>query len=204
VLDLFHDGLRDAISGNLESDSFDPPLLQTYETLKRVLRHGVEEIVFGGAWDLRVDISALDSVRELGLRVPNPRHVRVSGKLDQIQHSDRRFVLTVAGTSLRGVAGESIELTELGAMFGKRVIATGDAIFRPSGSVLRIDATRLELAGSGASVWEKLPRPLFENPPGASCYRVPQTPETGLGALIGRWPGDESDEELMAAMDSLG
>jgi hypothetical protein len=32
---------------------------------------------------------------------------------------------------------------------------------------------------------------------------VPQTPETGLGAMIGKWPGDETDEEIREALDAL-
>jgi hypothetical protein len=30
--------------------------------------------------------------------------------------------------------------------------------------------------------------------------RVPQTPTTGLGAIMGKWPGDETDEEIHAAL----
>ena len=32
--------------------------------------------------------------------------------------------------------------------------------------------------------------------PLAEQVRVPQTPETGLGGIIGKWPGDETDEEI--------
>lgn len=27
-------------------------------------------------------------------------------------------------------------------------------------------------------------------------FRQPQTPDTGIGAIIGKWPGDETDEEI--------
>lgn len=29
-----------------------------------------------------------------------------------------------------------------------------------------------------------------------SALHVPQTPDTGLGAVIGKWPGTEADEEV--------
>lgn len=34
----------------------------------------------------------------------------------------------------------------------------------------------------------------------AESYRVPQTPTTGLGAILGKWPGEETDEEIHAAL----
>ena len=33
--------------------------------------------------------------------------------------------------------------------------------------------------------------------------RVPQTPETGIGAIIGKWPGNETDEEINEALERL-
>ncbi len=33
--------------------------------------------------------------------------------------------------------------------------------------------------------------------------RQPQDPSTGISAIIGRWPGDESDDEIFAALDEL-
>lgn len=203
ALDLFHEGLRDAAAGVTDSDWFDAPLLKTYDKLKRVLAQGFDEIVFDDGGQLAINAAVLESVRELRSRVPDARHVRVAGKLEQIQHSDRRFLLMVDGNALRGVADESISPDELASLFGQQVIATGDAVFRPSGSILRIDAMRLEPAGKGASAWEKLPRPLFKRLiSGPSPYRMPQTSTTGLGAIMGQWPGDESDEELFMAMET--
>ena len=34
------------------------------------------------------------------------------------------------------------------------------------------------------------------------ALRVPQTPETGLGAVIGKWPGDETDAEVADGLKS--
>jgi hypothetical protein len=31
----------------------------------------------------------------------------------------------------------------------------------------------------------------------------PQGPDSGINAIIGRWPGDESDEEIIALLDEL-
>ena len=35
------------------------------------------------------------------------------------------------------------------------------------------------------------------------AMQVKQTPTTGLGGIIGKWPGDESDEEIQKALEEL-
>lgn len=35
------------------------------------------------------------------------------------------------------------------------------------------------------------------------ALRVPQGPYTGINAIIGKWPGDESDEEIQALLEEL-
>jgi repressor LexA len=34
--------------------------------------------------------------------------------------------------------------------------------------------------------------------------RIPQTPGQGLAEVIGKWPGDETDEEVKQALEELG
>jgi hypothetical protein len=167
------------------------------------LAHGFDELAFGDGAGVVVDAGVIDRVKDLGTRVPQPRHTRVAGKLEQIQHSDRRFVLVVNGVSLRGVADDTVSPDDLAALFGQHVVVTGDVVFRPSGSVMRMDSVKLELAGEEASAWEKLPRPLFEQPVPTTRYRVAQTPDTGLAAIIGRWPGDETGEEIAAGLEAI-
>lgn len=39
--------------------------------------------------------------------------------------------------------------------------------------------------------------------PLAERLRVEQTPETGLGAIMGKWPGDETDEQIREGLEGL-
>lgn len=201
ALDLFHRGLEEASAGGTDSDWFDVPLLKTFGNLRRVLDYGFEEIEFDMGRRLTIGADALETIRALRTRVPDQRHVRVSGKLEQIQHSDRRFVLLVGEEPLRGVADDGISLEQLASMFGQFVTVTGEAIFRPSGRVLRIEASSFEVAAADVQVWAKVPRPLFSPAVSSPRNLAKQSPTTGLAAIFGRWPGDESDEELMAALE---
>ena len=35
------------------------------------------------------------------------------------------------------------------------------------------------------------------------ALRQPQGPETGINAIIGKWPGDESEEEIIALIEEI-
>jgi hypothetical protein len=36
-----------------------------------------------------------------------------------------------------------------------------------------------------------------------SVLYLPQGPDTGINAMIGKWPGDETDEEIAAILEEL-
>ena len=36
-----------------------------------------------------------------------------------------------------------------------------------------------------------------------STLDQPQTPTTGINAIIGKWPGDESEEEILALLEEM-
>jgi hypothetical protein len=36
-----------------------------------------------------------------------------------------------------------------------------------------------------------------------AALHQPQGPDSGINAIIGKWPGDESDEEILALLEEL-
>ncbi len=130
------------------------------------------------------------------------QRIRLAGQLDTIRHSDRMFTLILDdGQSIRGLA-ESVDPAQLAALFGQRAVVSGKAVFRPSGSVLRVEIDLLEPAGADSAIWSQMPRPalgrLEPRPRPAS-----QGPRSGVNKIFGRWPGDESEEEVARALEAL-
>jgi hypothetical protein len=134
-------------------------------------------------------------------QLPPEQRVRLAGLLDNIRYSDRMFTLKLeSGVTLRGSA-DGVPPGILASLFGKMVTVSAMAVFRPSGRVLRLQADHIEPAGDDFSLWFVEPRPLW----GAAepSLRQPQGPRSGLNAIIGRWPGDESEAEIAAALEEL-
>ena len=122
--------------------------------------------------------------------------------LDTIRHSDRMFTLLMAdGKAVKGIA-DGVAAEQLAHLFGHHVVVTGTTIFRPSGGVLRIEADAIDPAGADAMVWARIPTPLFRDLDSAAL-RQPQGQRSGVNAIIGRWPGEESDDAIAAALREL-
>jgi hypothetical protein len=202
-LDLLEESLRDALEGKPESDAYDDGLVRTFEDFAKVLRHEVEAIEFLDGARLRVDQRGVETCRRLRNAIPPDQRVRIAGKLDVLRHSDRMFTLIVdSGDSVRGVvASEAIDLGELGAMWGWPAVVSGIAKFRPSGSLLRIEAERIERASeTELALWGTLPQPVF-GPLDERVLRQPQGPRSGVSLLFGQVPSEETDEEIIEALD---
>lgn len=134
------------------------------------------------------------------------QRVRIAGTLDVLHHSKKRFILALeSGIKVRGlVAGEATDLTGWTSLWGRKVVVSGFARFRPSGSLLRVEADRIEPADEhDVALWGALPRPIFGGPLDERSLRQPQGPRTGVGAILGQLPGEESDEEIIEALKRL-
>jgi hypothetical protein len=202
-IELFEDGLEDAINGNGDSVLFDPALVKTFERFASLLDQGLDDIELINGRTLRIDRSAVERVSQLQRASPQPQRARVAGRLEAIRYSDCRFSLVLRD-------GETVQGTAVGpgqgalqSFFGKQVVVSGMAIFRPSGKPLRLDAESFSLATEQEEkIWSSLPKPLLGlRPP--SAWREEQRPKGDLKALLGKWPGDEEDDEVQSALETL-
>ena len=133
---------------------------------------------------------------------PPPQRVRVVGKLDTISHGDRAFTLVLDdGVEARGVLTGS-EADGLASLFGRRVLVRGTAVYGPSDELVRIDAEDVALAGDESPIWSRIPEPRTKKLD-VEKLRKPQGPGTGISAIIGQWPGDETDEEIRAFLNDI-
>ncbi|ATB39019.1 hypothetical protein CYFUS_004458 [Cystobacter fuscus] len=203
AVDFFEEGLEDALAGATDSDTFDEGLVETFSAFARVFEQGVEAIEIVNGRTIPIDSEGVERMIRLRRQIPAPQAVRIAGTLDTIRHSDRVFTLVLeSGALLKGVA-ERLEPTRMASLFGKQVVVSGMAVFRPSGSVSRIDVEQMqEASAQETSLWSRLPRPL-RVPLDTRALRVAQDERSGFNAIYGQWPGDESEEELVAALEGF-
>ena len=213
AFDLFAAVLADVRAGDRDSDRFDRDLL----TGVRKFRGGIGRTPrtaarfaytpTAGGRQVVVDPQLLSAAGTLLEETPRPRRAKLVGTLDMARASTRAFALTLdSGEELRGVLTDDDEADarrRLSDLFGERVTALGRLIYRSSGRPLRFDAETLEAAagservGAAASFFSRLP-------PVPSRDVRPTADRRGrIAAVVGRWPGTETDEEIAAALREL-
>ena len=94
------------------------------------------------------------------------------------------------------------DIKELGGLLDKRVVVAGQVIYRPSGRMLRVDADRVVSGEGEAAIWSEIPSSV-ERPLHAQELHKRQGPRSGVAAIIGRWPGDETNEQVDKALTEM-
>jgi hypothetical protein len=208
AFDLFGDVLADVQQRNADSAHYDPSLLDRITRFNRVFQKGpFGEIDFTSrrfpqSAPARLTPSLVEAARALLGRTPSPQRVRLVGQLDGLVASTQQFsVLLDSGEKVVGV----FTLDQMDAMqnlWRKRVLVLGTAIYRASGRLLRIDADTVVPGENESKVFSRMP-----SPPNTkldlSSLRKPQGPKSGMAAIFGKWPGDETDAEISEALEKL-
>lgn len=203
-LDLFGDVVRDVADQNEDSDRFDKSLLGSLLGFRSVLDDAFRDLRFSSTradtGTAVINQAVLVTAKQFRETTPHPQRVRVVGTLDMVRASTQSFALRLDdGQEARGIL-VSGSVVDAAAQLNSRVLVLGRAVYRASGRLLRIDADEIKGAEREPSFWSRVPTPRTRrfDP---SALHVPQGPRTGVSAIIGRWPGDETDEEIAAWLE---
>lgn len=197
AFDLFLDAADDACSGRRDSERLDAGVLEVLARAGALFAKGGTRlsVARAGRAAIVLDAGAATTIKRIADETPATRVSRVRGMLDTLSFGSKMVVVRLDdGRMLRGVAG-SLSFEELKEFLGTQVVVEGAITFRPSGEPLRIEVDSASPAAPGDVIWARLPKvePMTARP-------RPSAAVANLDALFGTWPGDESDEELAAAL----
>jgi hypothetical protein len=187
------------------SDMYDQTLLKHFSHWHSLFKREVKRIHLPGSVEdheaaTGLDVTVAQNAKLLSDQMPSPRQVRIVGKLDMVRHSTRSFALLLAdGQEIRGVL-EARDPELLQKHFGREITVFGKAIYRPSGSLLRLDAEEILDTTDGRVAFSSIPEALSKP---FRAERKLQTDKTGVAAFFGTWPGEETDGDLLTALRQL-
>ena len=148
-----------------------------------------------------IGCAELEHVRELKSDTPEPIALLISGQFDVIQHSTRRFHLRLSNNNviLGTIDPNILNVENMREFWGKKVTIKGIVHFNPGRKVRLLEAQTIKLAEEGEEIFEKLPVPpkplaLFDS----DLQKL--SVGTSLKEIWGKWPGDESIDELLASL----
>jgi hypothetical protein len=202
AFDLLALSLGDVRSERSDSSRYDQGLLNRFAKFGRTLNLGVESIRIEGAplEQAQIDQQLVHATNELRKLTPPSRRVRLSAKLDMLGVSRKVMGLYLEDGSLVTALWNADDFAGLANFLDKEVTIEGQAVFRPSGKLLRIDADAISPATAGDAYFSTMPLPgvvdyaaLARTRPGVYPYKE----------LFGMIPGDESDEEFLKLIESM-
>jgi hypothetical protein len=193
-MDLLMEAVEDALNGKRDSDRLDAGILQILVKTRAIFERGSTKLRIARSDKVvEFDVSAVRTFQGLADAMPTPRVDRVQGVLDSLTMSTRTLVLKLDdGTTIRGGVGTPALLDVLKGLFGKGVVLEGTVSFHPSGRPQRIEVDYVAEATDRDLIWARAPR-----------SDVLAVASGDMKSLLGQWPGDESDEQVLASLKAL-
>lgn len=204
--DLLGDAVQDVGGEERDSLRYDAGLLGAISRFyKATHQRGVDYVLLLGdrlpsESPVRIDDAVAQRAERMREITPLPHRARIVGKLDMIRDSDSVFELLIDKDLVVRGEWKPRDMTDLQKLFRSEVIMEGLAVYRASGSFLRLEAHAVRPAVPQDSFFRRLPVPVSK---GALKHKAlyPQSSASGANAIFGRWPGDESERELLASLE---
>ncbi len=205
AFDLLSASLHDIRAKATDSARFDHAMLHQFASYGRLLRHGLKSISLPDQHMLvpeAIDEPLSIAANELYRSTPPARRVRICGRLDLMGVSKQVLGLVLEDGSPVTAVWALDGIVDLANLLDQQVVIEGLAEFRPSGSLLRVDADAIRLAVAGDAAFSVLPMPEVQRNylQAATALRSGNKPYAAIFGLI---PADESDEEFTAAVEAM-
>ena len=205
AVDLFGEVLATVVEGDAEDVLADRALLDTCVRFAGIVGDEFEGVELmglrGRSKALLVTPNHILKMRLLRDETPIPQAVRVSGILDTISASRSDVVLTLNERTKVPARLEEHDAEVLKKLFGTRVVVSGIARFRPSGALLLLDVESIGPARDSDSLFQTVPIARKRLP---VVTPLAQDETSGVCAFFDTWPGDETEGELLEALQAIG
>jgi len=207
-LDLLIDVFDEIDASKADSSVFDPQLLRQVSRFQRFFKSGpftgfrLRGSKASSKKEILVNSDTMENSVKLYGKTPTPQRVRIVGSLDGIEASTQRFSLLLdSGERVAGVFPEESS-DQLQKLWRSRVLVMGKAVFRASGNLLRVEAESIDCGKDSAALFSRPPVPT-KSKLDPQRLRKSQGSRSGMSVIMGKWPGDETEEEIERALEQI-
>lgn len=207
AFDLLADSLRDVAARRKDSSRFDHGLLKRFGAYRKLFApRQLEKIALV---DQPVDAPAFldravtEAAIELSAAIPPAQRVRIAGRLDVLGASQGLMKIAVGpGAVVIALWAGDAPIDALKDWFNREVVIEGKAVFRPSGSLLRVDASAIAEASATDSFFRRVPQAALGSDT-ERLMRLKAGEASPYGRILGHIPAEETDEEFLAAVEAM-
>ncbi len=194
---------RSALIESEEKDNLDKSLLKSLIKFKKNFS-GKNQIFHLSnrqtVPEVEIKIEDFRKIELLEENIPEPSKVAVLGTFDELKYSKQKVVLvTVDGVINATVPDEALFLQML-EYVGKELTITGMANYKPNGKLSFIEINNFSEPGKADKYFAKIPQALTVQQ--QIDFQLKERKSLNpFASLIGKWPGEESWEEVINELD---
>jgi len=194
---------RSALIDSEDKDNLDKSLLQSLIKFKKNFtgknqvfhlsnRQTVPEI------ELKID--DFKKIELLEENIPEPGKVSVLGTFDELKYSKQKVVLITHDGTINATVGDEALFLQMLEYVGKELTITGMAHYKPNGKLSFIEISNFSEPGKADKYFAKIPQALSVQQ--QIDYQLKERKSLNpFASIIGKWPGEESWEEIIHELD---
>lgn len=193
VIDSFHNALGEGNEADL-----DKPLLKSLMNFKKNFISNNEIFYLANRGSIPEVKLTKDDFQKIGFledSIPEPKKVIVNGQLDEMKVSKGKLGLQTDQGFVNVFANNNDLIRGIVDFMGKDVTISGMAHFKPNGQLSFIDIQDFGSPNSTDKFFSRQPSAMTANQ--QLIFEIKANKKrTSLRELLGKWPGEESDDEF--------
>lgn len=143
------------------------------------------------------DFKKIESIEE---SIPSPSKVIINGKLDEMKYSKGKLVLITSKGNVNSFIKDNLLMEEAVAFMGKEITVSGTGHYKPSGQLSFVEIIEFFEPGKTDKIFSRAP--VAMNVEQQILFQLKEgKKKNSLANIIGKWPGDESLEEILEELD---
>ncbi len=211
-VDLVHLSIEELLSDQSVGDAYDENVLTSLLRFQHLrsshkIELSIRPIEYNRSpYTLNFDENLFESCTRRSAQIPLPSRHIIVGKLNEIGHRRRQFLLDIRpNQKIIGRLSSSFDgLETMRTLWGHQATVIGSVHYKVDGTPRFIEADQVLPRQKGDDVFQKIPKPMNWHGTVLPKKTDGRQGSLDLSALIGSWPGDEPIEQLMAELKNLG
>lgn len=196
---------RSALLDGEDRDDLDKPLLKSLLKFKKNFVSKKEVFYFSNRQsvpEIEVRLEDFKKIELLEDSIPEPKKIIISGQLDEIKISKSKLGLITEDGIVNVFANNKSIIEGILKFIGKEVTISGMANFKPSGQLSYVEIEEYTEPGINDKFFSKKPSSMSAEQ--QILFQLKNGKKGNpLSEIIGKWPGNETDEEFEKMLNEL-
>jgi len=188
-----------ALNDNEDKNLLDEPLIDELIKFRKFFNNDAESILLSNRQtipEIQFSAKEIDKIEALYKTIPVPQKTVINGTIDEMKFSRKQLILITTDKQRVIILPQTDELLiEIKDFFGKEITLSGMAHFKPGGQLSYVKLESFGEPGKSDKFFSHKPNKLSVQQQMALQIRDGKK-RNPLDDIIGKWPGNETDEEF--------